>query len=131
MLHLLFLPSAQALTPTARWGHRAAYVESKQAMYVVGGSVAGAGTQITNEVLVLPLNASEADWATGPSGGLPAHAFAAMALQGDNLVVVGGMTGSCASDGVAHTLNLDGDVVWSSASPGSLRRRHGSAAAST
>lgn len=50
-----------------------------------------------------------------------------MALQKDNLVVVGGLTGSCASDGVAHSLNLDGSS-WTSASPGALRRRHGASA---
>ncbi|BEI84028.1 hypothetical protein CcaverHIS002_0406320 [Cutaneotrichosporon cavernicola] len=127
MLHLLFIPSAQALNPTARWGHRAAYVDSKQAMYVVGGSVAGAGTQITNEVLVLPLNSS-ATWTDGPTSGLPAHAFASMALQDDTLVVVGGMTASCASDGIAHSLDLS-NGQWTSASPTSLHRRHGAAAA--
>ncbi|CAK9781000.1 galactose oxidase [Cutaneotrichosporon oleaginosum] len=128
MLHLLFLPSASALTPAARWGHRAAYVDSKQAMYVVGGSVSGAGTQITNEVLVLPLNASSASWANGPNTGLPAHAFASLAMADDTLVVVGGMTQSCASDGVAHALDIASDE-WTSASPTSLRRRHGAGAA--
>lgn len=56
MFHLFFLPTANALTPTARWGHRAVYVESQQAMYVVGGEVSGNGAQITNEVLVLPVS---------------------------------------------------------------------------
>ncbi|GMK53851.1 hypothetical protein CspeluHIS016_0104370 [Cutaneotrichosporon spelunceum] len=129
MFHLLFLPSAQALTPTPRWGHRAAYIDSQQAMYVVGGSVAGTGTQITNDVLVLPLNASAA-WTEGPTTGLPAHAFASMAVQDNTLVVVGGMTASCALDSITHSLNLS-KAEWTSATPAAIHRRHGAAAVPT
>lgn len=129
-LILPFIPSAQALTPTARWGHRAAYIEDKQSVYIVGGAISNDGTQITNEVLVLPLNSSSPAWSLGPDAGLPAHAFASMAQAGSNLVVVGGLTSSCANDKVAHSLNLgSSSPSWSSGTPGSLRRRHGAVAA--
>lgn len=129
-LILPLLPSAQALTPSARWGHRAVYIEDKQSVYVVGGSTSSDGTQITNDVLVLPLDSAAPSWAYGPSSGLPAHAFASLAQSGSNLVVVGGMTASCANDGVAHSLNLGGGgSSWSSATPSSLKRRHGAVAA--
>lgn len=58
MLFLLLsnLPTAQAASPAARWGHQAMYVDSAQAMYVVGGEVASGA--ITNEVIVLPVSPS-------------------------------------------------------------------------
>jgi hypothetical protein len=49
-------PLAAALNPAARWGHQAVYVPSESAMYVIGGQVQTPGTQITNEVLVLPVS---------------------------------------------------------------------------
>jgi len=42
-------------TAAARWGHQALYVDSLQAMYIIGGEVQSSGTQVTNEVLVLPV----------------------------------------------------------------------------
>ncbi|ORY34814.1 hypothetical protein BCR39DRAFT_514933 [Naematelia encephala] len=120
------LPVALAVTPAARWGHQAVYVKSKQAMYVVGGQVSNTGTEITNEVLVLPLNASSPTFSLGPDSGLPPHAFAAMSVTSDSseLVVVGGMTSSCSSDALTHSLSLDGDS-WSDANPTRLVRRRG------
>jgi hypothetical protein len=50
-----FAPLALGLQPTPRWGHQAVYVPSEHAMYVVGGQVQTPGTQITNEVLILPV----------------------------------------------------------------------------
>ena len=50
-----FAPTALGLQPTARWGHQAVYVPSEKAMYIIGGQVQTPGTQITNEVLVLPV----------------------------------------------------------------------------
>lgn len=47
---------ASAFTPAARWGHHAVYVPSEKAMYVVGGQVQTPGTQVTNEVLILPVS---------------------------------------------------------------------------
>jgi hypothetical protein len=52
------LPLALAVTPAPRWGHQAVYVPSQQTMYVVGGEVEAFGTQVTNEVLVLPVCSS-------------------------------------------------------------------------
>ena len=49
------LPLAFAVTPSPRWGHQAVYVSSQQAMYIVGGEVEAEGTQVTNDVLVLPV----------------------------------------------------------------------------
>lgn len=54
-LALSLLPLALGGQPTARWGHQAVYVPSENAMYVIGGQVQTPGTQITNEVLVLPV----------------------------------------------------------------------------
>ncbi len=42
-------------SPTPRWGQKAVYVEGTNTIYYVGGEVAASGTQITNEVLVLPV----------------------------------------------------------------------------
>jgi hypothetical protein len=42
-------------SPAGRWGHQAVYVPTQQAMYIVGGQVATSGSQITNDVLVLPV----------------------------------------------------------------------------
>lgn len=53
---LASVPLAAAGTPAARWGHQAVYVPSQQAMYVVGGQVQSTDTQVTNEVLVLPVS---------------------------------------------------------------------------
>jgi hypothetical protein len=53
---LILVPLTAAGTPAARWGHQAVYVPSKQAMYVVGGQVSSSDTQVTNEVLVLPVS---------------------------------------------------------------------------
>lgn len=62
----------------------------------------------------------------GSNSGLPPHAFASMAMTPDesSLVVVGGMTSSCANDGLAHTMDLD-DGGWTSISPASVVRRRG------
>lgn len=49
-----------------------------------------------------------------------------MAITPDesSLIVIGGMTSSCANDGLAHTMDLeDGD--WTSISPASVVRRRG------
>lgn len=50
---LAALPRILASTPAARWGHQAVYVESKKAIYIVGGETSASDYQITNEVLVL------------------------------------------------------------------------------
>ncbi len=50
------LPLARAATPAARWGQQAVYVESKSAVYIVGGETSSADTQITNDVLILPVS---------------------------------------------------------------------------
>ncbi|TXT12817.1 hypothetical protein VHUM_01218 [Vanrija humicola] len=130
MLFLLLssLPSVQA-TAAGRWGHQAVFVPSQNSIYVVGGEVSGSGTQITNDVLVLPLNSSSPSWNLGPNNGLPAHAFASMALSrdGSNLVVTGGITSSCANDATTHTLSL-GASSWTSASPSTFIRRRGTGA---
>jgi hypothetical protein len=55
---LASVPLAAAGTPAARWGHQAVYVPSQQAMYVVGGQVQSTDTQVTNEVLVLPVSST-------------------------------------------------------------------------
>jgi hypothetical protein len=49
------LPLASALTPAGRWGHQAVYVPSEAAMYVIGGQV-DTNSQITNDVLVMPVS---------------------------------------------------------------------------
>lgn len=74
MLFLLLsnLPQAQAAAPSARWGHRAVFVEDTSSLYIVGGAVSDAVDQLTNDVFVLPVSdfffaapALEAiDWST-------------------------------------------------------------------
>ncbi|OXG41526.1 hypothetical protein C359_02932 [Cryptococcus neoformans Bt120] len=124
---LAALPRAFASLPAARWGHQGVYVKSKKAMYIVGGETSASGYQITNEVLVLPLDSSNPSFTTGSSDGLPAHAFASVALSNDenSLVVMGGMTSDCSSDGLAHTLDLSNDDEWASTSPSKFMRRRG------
>lgn len=59
MFFLFFLPSAQAAeTPSARWGHQAAFIESSNSMYVVGGASSSSVTQVTNDVYILSVSAS-------------------------------------------------------------------------
>ncbi|WVF68410.1 hypothetical protein IAT40_003175 [Kwoniella sp. CBS 6097] len=127
------MPMALAMTPAARWGHQAVYVKSKQAMYVVGGEVPTSSSEITNEVLILPLNSSNPSFSTGSSSGLPPHAFASLVAtsDGSSLIVAGGMTPDCTSDGTAHTLNLDGSAGdgWVATTPTSFLRRRGTGAA--
>ncbi|WWD20222.1 hypothetical protein CI109_104698 [Kwoniella shandongensis] len=124
---LATLPGALAMTPAARWGHQAVYVKSKQAMYVVGGEVISSHTEITNEVLILPLNTSSPSFSTGSSTGLPPHAFGSMIInpESDSLVVVGGMTSACGTDGTTHTLNLSSNDGWITSSPNNFVRRRG------
>ncbi|KAK8849597.1 hypothetical protein IAR55_004932 [Kwoniella newhampshirensis] len=124
---LAALPSALAVTPAARWGHQAVYVKSKQAMYVVGGEVISSHTEITNEVLVLPLNTSNPSFSTGSSTGLPPHAFGSMVVtpKSDSLIVMGGMTSSCGTDGTTHTLDLTSGDGWITSSPNNFVRRRG------
>ncbi|WWC92728.1 uncharacterized protein L201_007687 [Kwoniella dendrophila CBS 6074] len=128
---LATIPGVLALTPTARWGHQAVYVKSKQSMYIVGGEVPTSGSQITNDVLVLSLNSSSASFSTASSDGLPPHAFASMVLNpsGSSLVVTGGITSSCSSDATTHTLNLDNNDGWVSTTPNKFLRRRGAGAA--
>ncbi|KAK6908539.1 hypothetical protein I203_102541 [Kwoniella mangroviensis CBS 8507] len=128
---LASIPGVWAITPSARWGHQAVYVKSKQAMYVVGGEVPTSGSQITNEVLVLNLNSSSPTFSTGSSEGLPPHAFGSMIVtaDGSSLVVTGGITSSCDNDGTTHTLSLNDDEGWVTASPKSFIRRRGAGAA--
>ncbi|WVQ75009.1 hypothetical protein IAR50_004617 [Cryptococcus sp. DSM 104548] len=128
---MISLPRAVGATPAARWGHQAVYVKSQQAMYIVGGEVSASSSQITNEVLILPLNSTSPSFSTGSSEGLPPHAFAAAALSSDesSLVLVGGMTSDCSSDGLAHTLDLSGDDGWTSTTPSKLSRRRGAQSA--
>ncbi|WWC65729.1 uncharacterized protein I303_108351 [Kwoniella dejecticola CBS 10117] len=128
---LAALPGVMGLTPAARWGHQAVYVKSKQSMYIVGGEVPTSGSQITNDVLVLPLNSSSAAFTTASSEGLPPHAFASMIVtpDGSSLVVTGGITSSCDGDGTTHTLGLDSNDGWVSTTPNKFLRRRGSAAA--
>ncbi|KAK4688720.1 hypothetical protein P7C73_g1371, partial [Tremellales sp. Uapishka_1] len=121
------LPAAVALTPAARWGQQAIYVDSLKAMYVIGGETAATETQITNEVLVLPLNTSGPAFVEGPATNLPPHAFAAAGLTHDesSIVVVGGMTAACSSDDLSHTLDLAAGT-WTGVTPSSVVRRRGS-----
>lgn len=79
---------------------------------------------------IIKLNSSTQVWSNGPNEGLPAHAFASMALSHDRsqLTVVGGVTASCADDDITHTLDLSSQT-WSSATPEGFVRRHGSGAA--
>ncbi|EIW71599.1 hypothetical protein TREMEDRAFT_37960 [Tremella mesenterica DSM 1558] len=115
-----------AADPVARWGHQAVYLPSQNAMWVVGGEVQGSGTQITNEVLILPLNQSNPTFSTGSSDGLPPHAFAAMSARSDgsSIVVFGGMTSSCSNDGLVHTLDVSSGK-WTSVTPSGVIRRRG------
>ncbi|WRT69614.1 uncharacterized protein IL334_006603 [Kwoniella shivajii] len=128
---LASIPGVLSITPAARWGHQAVYVKSKQAMYIVGGEVPTSGSQITNEVLVLPLNTTNPSFSTESSEGLPPHAFASMIAtpDGSSLVVAGGITSSCDSDGTTHTFDLDGDDGWVSTNPNNFLRRRGASAA--
>lgn len=50
-----------------------------------------------------------------------------MALSNDenSLIVMGGMTSDCSSDGLAHTLDLSNDAEWTSNSPSRFLRRRG------
>lgn len=72
------------------------------------------------------LNTTSPTFSLGGNSGLPPHAFASMAMTPDqsSLIVVGGMTSSCANDGLAHTMDLDGGD-WTSISPASVIRRRG------
>ncbi len=54
-LTTLSLVSASTYSPTARWGQKAVYSTHNQAVYFVGGELSASNTQITNEVLVLPV----------------------------------------------------------------------------
>lgn len=63
---LPLLPAALAWTPAARWGHEAVYVKSQDSMYIIGGQVQTPGTQVTNDVLMLPVSASFAFLALTP-----------------------------------------------------------------
>lgn len=138
------LPLVWASTPTGRWGHQAVYVPSQQAMYIIGGQVVSSGAEVTNDVLVLPVShpcASSSSWqlnetgpsfSAGPNTGLPPHAFAAATLSegGKSLMVLGGMTSSCSSDALAHSLDLtSGAGEWTHANPTSFVRRRGAEAA--
>ncbi|WVQ95961.1 hypothetical protein IAU59_003060 [Kwoniella sp. CBS 9459] len=127
------MPVTLAMTPAARWGHQAVYVKAKQAMYVVGGEVPTSSSEITNEVLILPLNSTNPSFSTGSSSGLPPHAFASLVAtsDGSSLVIAGGMTSDCTSDGTTHTLNLDGTASegWVATTPTSFLRRRGTGAA--
>lgn len=51
----------------------------------------------------------------------------ALSSDGSKLVVAGGMTSSCSSDAVIHSLDISGST-WTSASPSGFTRRHGAAA---
>ncbi|WWC73797.1 uncharacterized protein I206_107769 [Kwoniella pini CBS 10737] len=128
---LAAIPGALGLTPTARWGHQAVYVKSKQSMYIVGGEVPTSGSQITNDVLVMPLNSSSSTFSTASSEGLPPHAFASMIVtpDGSSLVVTGGITSSCDEDATTHTLDLDSNDGWVSTTPNKFLRRRGAGAA--
>lgn len=50
------LPQAQAAAPSARWGHRAVFVEDTSSLYIVGGAVSDGVDQLTNDVFVLPVS---------------------------------------------------------------------------
>ena len=109
---------------------------------MVGGEVQASGTQITNEVLILPvrclasqlslakfvqLNNTNPSFIPGLNVGLPPHAFAAMSLSKDEsaLIVVGGMTSECSSDAIAHSFDLSGNENWAQVTPSNLIRRRG------
>jgi hypothetical protein len=73
-----------------------------------------------------------APFSAGPNSNLPPHAFAAATLSegGKSLMVLGGITSSCATDSVAHILNIDSSATsWTNASPSSFVRRRGAEAA--
>ncbi|ORX37809.1 hypothetical protein BD324DRAFT_680689 [Kockovaella imperatae] len=128
-LSLFSLPFTMASPPAGRWGHQSVYVPGHQAMYVIGGQVVEANEEITNDVLILPLNQDNPSFLTGPTTGLPPHAFASATLaeDGNSIIVVGGMTSNCGSDAVTHTLG-PGSNGWTAANPTRLVRRRGAAA---
>lgn len=77
--------------------------------------------------LKVQLNGTNPSWIAGPSINLPAHAFASAAItpDGNDIVVVGGMTSDCATDSLTHTLSLKGNGTWVDANPSGLVRRRG------
>lgn len=72
------------------------------------------------------LNATSPAFSLGANDGLPPHAFASMAITADeaSLVVFGGMTSSCSTDGLVHTMDLD-EGGWTTVTPASVTRRRG------
>ncbi len=45
--------------------------------------------------------------------------------DGSSIVAIGGMTSSCSSDGLVHTLDLAGNGTWEKVSPSGVIRRRG------
>ncbi|KAJ9122285.1 hypothetical protein QFC22_001706 [Naganishia vaughanmartiniae] len=139
---LLLTLSSATLTHTAaaaavepRWGQKAAYVPSHQSIYFIGGQVSSwngsttaAGVpSITNEILVLNLTTDNPQFSTGVSQDLPPTAFHTVtyAAKTHQLVSVGGLTGSCSGDTIAHTFDLEGAGRWRSVGVKDLVRRRG------
>ncbi|KAJ9100518.1 hypothetical protein QFC21_003561 [Naganishia friedmannii] len=126
---------SHAINVEPRWGQKAAYVPAHQSIYFIGGQVSswnGSTTtpgvpSITNEILVLDLRTDNPQFATGVSHDLPPTAFhtVAYASKTHQLVSIGGLTGSCAGDAIAHTFDLEGATSWRSVGVQGLVRRRG------
>jgi hypothetical protein len=128
---------SHATTIESRWGQKAAYVPAHQSIYFIGGQVSswnGSTTtpgvpSITNEILVLNLTTTNPQFSTGISKDLPPTAFHTVtyATETHQLVSVGGLTGSCGGDTIAHTFDLEGAASWRSVGVRDLVRRRGMA----
>lgn len=100
-------------------------------MYIVGGELSGDGIQITNEVLQLDLSQDAATPQTiTTTSPLPPTAFHSLTYANatDELVVYGGLTSSCSSDSMLHSLVIGDDETtnsWRSESPTGMVRRRG------
>lgn len=125
-----------ALTIDPRWGQKAAYVPTHHSIYFIGGQVSswnGSTTtpgipSITNEILLLNLTTDNPQFTTaGISQDLPPTAFHTVtyASKTHQLVSIGGLTGSCGGDTVAHTFDLEGASQWRSVGVRDLVRRRG------
>ncbi|BGP27465.1 kelch-type beta propeller domain containing protein [Rhodotorula toruloides] len=115
-------PTVVSATTEGRYGHVAVYLPPPtNQLLLIGGQVGENGTQITNEVLrfyvgstflwgdrpvsAIPDNPAKDD---SLATGLPATAWTAAAAtsgtSGQETWLVGGMTASCETDGLVHTL---------------------------
>ncbi|GJN93789.1 hypothetical protein Rhopal_006847-T1 [Rhodotorula paludigena] len=120
-------PQVVAATTQGRYGHSALYLPTANELLLIGGQVGENGTAITDEILRFRL-ASTFLWGDRPesaipdnpaadaslSSGLPASAWAAAALDGEERPwLIGGLTQDCEADAIAHTLlNSTSPSAW-------------------